>query len=74
VYLSEGTGFMRNAFGNLRRPRAATSGTRPARAVSVRSYGEFVQNTAKSAAGDVVAIEAVPGLKNLVAPTFAGPI
>ena len=38
----------------------------------MRSYGEFVENRSKSASGDVVAAEAVPGLKNLVAPAFAG--
>jgi len=73
VYLSEGTGFMRNAFGNLSAPEGGYIWDYAQRArVSVRSYGEFVQNTAKSAAGDVVAVEAVPGLKNLVAPAFAG--
>src|SRR4051812_25349784 len=73
VYLSEGTGFMRNAFGNLSAPEGGYIWDYAQRArVSVRSYGEFVQNTAKSAAGDVVAIEAVPGLKNLIAPSFAG--
>jgi YVTN family beta-propeller protein len=72
VYLSEGTGFMRNAFGNLSAPESGYIWDYAQRArVSVRSYGEFVQNTSKSAAGDVVAIEAVPGLKNLVAPSFA---
>jgi YVTN family beta-propeller protein len=72
VYLSEGTGFMRNAFGNLSAPETGYIWDYAVRAgVSVRSYGEFVQNTSKSATGDVVAIEAVPGLKNLVAPAFA---
>ena len=72
VYLSEGTGFMRNAFGNLSAPETGYIWDYAVRAgVSVRSYGEFVQNTSKSATGDVVATEAVPGLKNLVAPAFA---
>jgi hypothetical protein len=43
----------------------------PRAGVSVRSYGEFVENRSKSASGDVVAVESVPGLKNLVAPSFA---
>jgi YVTN family beta-propeller protein len=73
VYLSEGTGFMRNAFGNLAAPESGYIWDYAARArVSVRSYGEFVENRSKSASGDVVAAEAVPGLKNLVAPAFAG--
>ena len=73
LYLSEGDGFMRNPYGNL---AAAESGyiwdyAQRAR-VSVRSYGEFVRHLSKTAAGDVVAAESVPGLKNNVAPSFAG--
>jgi YVTN family beta-propeller protein len=72
VYLSEGTGFMRNAFGNLSAPESGYIWDYAARArVSVRSYGEFAENRSKSAGGDVTAVETVPGLKNLVAPAFA---
>ena len=72
VYLSEGSGFMRNPFGNLTAPESGYIWDYAARAgVSVRSYGEFVENRSKSASGDVVAVESVPGLKNLVAPSFA---
>jgi len=73
MYLSEGSGFMRNAFGNLTAPQSGYIWDYAARAgVSVRSYGEFVENRSKSASGDVLEVESVPGLKNLVAPTFAG--
>jgi DNA-binding beta-propeller fold protein YncE len=73
LYLAEGDGFMRNAFGNLSAPESGYIWDYATRArVSVRSYGEFVDNTSKSASGDVVARESVPGLKNLVAPSFAG--
>ena len=73
LYLGEGDGIMRNPFGNLTAPESGYIWDYAARAgVSVRSYGEFVQHLTKSASGDVVAIESVPGLKNLVAPSFAG--
>jgi YVTN family beta-propeller protein len=73
MYLGEGDGFMRNPFGNLSAPESGYIWDFATRArVSVRSYGEFVQHLSKSAAGDVVAIESVPGLKNAVAPSFAG--
>jgi DNA-binding beta-propeller fold protein YncE len=73
MYLSEGMGVMRNAFGNLTAPESGYIWDYATRArVSVRSYGEFVQHLTKSANGDVLAAEAVPGLKNLVSPTFAG--
>jgi DNA-binding beta-propeller fold protein YncE len=73
LYLAEGDGFMRNPFGNLSAPESGYIWDYATRAhVSVRSYGEFVDNTSKSASGDVVARESVPGLKNLVAPSFAG--
>ena len=45
MYLGEGDGIMRNAFGNLTAPESVTSGiTRRRAGVSVRSYGEFVHN------------------------------
>ena len=73
IYLGEGDGIMRNPFGNLTAPESGYIWDYATRAgVSVRSYGEFVQHLTKSAAGDVVAIESVPGLKGLVAPSFAG--
>ena len=73
VYLGEGDGIMRNPFGNLTAPESGYIWDYARRArVSVRSYGEFVLHQTKSAAGDVVAIESVPGLKGLVAPSFAG--
>ena len=73
LYLAEGDGFMRNPFGNLSAPESGYIWDYASRArVSVRSYGEFVQNLSKSAGGEVVAIESVPGLKGLVAPSFAG--
>ena len=72
IYLAEGEGFMRNPFGNLSAPESGYIWDYAARAgVSVRSYGEFVANVSKTAAGDVVTRESVPGLKNAVAPTFA---
>lgn len=73
MYLGEGGGFLRNAFGNL---STAENGyiwdfaTRTG--LSVRSYGEFVDHQAKTSAGDVLAVASVPGLRGLVAPTFAG--
>ncbi len=73
LYLGEGDGFMRNPFGNLSAPESGYIWDYAQRAgVSVRSYGEFVQHLSKTAAGDVAAIESVPGLKGKVAPTFAG--
>jgi DNA-binding beta-propeller fold protein YncE len=72
MYLGEGDGIMRNPFGNLTAPASGYIWDYATRAhVSVRSYGEFVLNMAKSAAGDVSAVASVPGLKNLVAPSFA---
>lgn len=73
LYLSEGDGFMRNPYGNLTAPESGYIWDYAQRArVSVRSYGEFVRHLSKTAAGDVVAAESVPGLKNNVAPSFAG--
>jgi YVTN family beta-propeller protein len=73
LYLSEGGGFMRSPFGNIAAPAQGYLWDYARRAnVSVRSYGEFVQHLSRSAAGDVVAVEAVPGLKGMVAPAYAG--
>ena len=73
LYLAEGDGFMRNPFGNLSAPESGYIWDYASRArVSVRSYGEFVHHLSKTASGDVVADAAVPGLKGMVAPSFAG--
>ena len=73
MYLGEGEGFMRNPFGNLSAPESGYIWDYATRArISVRSYGEFVQHLSKSPEGDVVAMESVPGLRNAVAPSFAG--
>jgi hypothetical protein len=72
LYLAEGDGFMRNPFGNLSAPENGYIWDYATRnRVTVRSYGEFVRNLTKSSAGDVTVAESVPGLKNVVAPTFA---
>jgi len=71
--LGEGGGFMRNAFGNISAPALGYIWDYARRAnVSVRSYGEFVQHLSRNTNGDVLAAEAVPGLRGLVAPTYAG--
>ena len=71
-YLGEGGGFMRSPFGNISAPKLGYLWDYARRAnVSVRSYGEFVQHT-KLPNGDVVAVETVPGLKGVVAPSYAG--
>jgi phosphoesterase family protein len=73
LYLAEGGGFMRNPFGNISAPSQGYIWDYARRAnVDVRSYGEFVVHTSRSASGDVVAAEAVPGLHGRVAPSYAG--
>jgi DNA-binding beta-propeller fold protein YncE len=73
LYLGEGGGFMRTPFGNVAAPPGGYIWDYAQRAgVSVRSYGEYVQHLSISASGDVVAAETVPGLKGLVAPSYAG--
>jgi YVTN family beta-propeller protein len=73
LYLGEGGGLMRNPFGNLSSPERGYIWDYALRAsVSVRSYGEFVDNVSKTPSGDVVAVGSVPGLKGLAAPTYAG--
>src|SRR5439155_875312 len=70
--LGEGGGFMRGPFGNISAPSRGYLWDYARRAnVSVRSYGEFVQQV-KLPNGEVNAVESVPGLKGAVAPTFAG--
>jgi DNA-binding beta-propeller fold protein YncE len=74
-YLSEGGGLLRNPFGNISAPPGGYIWDYARRSnVSVRSYGEFVHHTFRGpgANPDVIAVEAVPGLKGLVAPAFAG--
>jgi len=73
LYLGEGGGFMRTPFGNIAAPPLGYLWDYARRAnVSVRSYGEFVQHASRSASGDVVALETVPGLRGAVAPSYAG--
>jgi YVTN family beta-propeller protein len=72
IYLGEGGGSMRNRYGNLTAPEGGYIWDAAHRSrVTVRSYGEFVDNVSKSPTGDVVAVESVPGLKGYVAPAFA---
>jgi YVTN family beta-propeller protein len=74
-YLAEGGGLLRNPFGNISAPPGGYIWDYARRAkVSVRSYGEFVDHSYRGpgANADVIATEAVPGLKGLVAPAFAG--
>jgi len=73
MYLGEGGGNFRNAFGNLSAAERGYIWDYARRAnVSVRSYGEFVDNRSKTASGDVTVVAAVPGLQGIVAPTYAG--
>jgi DNA-binding beta-propeller fold protein YncE len=73
LYLGEGGGFMRNPFGNLSSPERGYIWDYALRAnVTVRSYGEFVDNVSKTPSGDVIAVGNVPGLMGLAAPTYAG--
>jgi DNA-binding beta-propeller fold protein YncE len=67
AYLSEGTGNMRNAYGNIAAPMNGYLWDSAARAkVTYRSYGEFTNwdrgAEADRAAGKVKAIASVPGL------------
>jgi DNA-binding beta-propeller fold protein YncE len=72
-YLSEGGGFMRSPFGNITAPEGGYLWDAAKRAkISVRSYGEFVAHTTRTAAGDVTAVATVPGLADAVAPAYAG--
>jgi YVTN family beta-propeller protein len=73
TYLSEGGGFFRNPYGNIAAPTGGYIWDYARRAhVTVRSYGEFVDNVKTSALGDPTARESVPGLADAVAPRFAG--
>jgi YVTN family beta-propeller protein len=76
VYLSEGTGAMRNKYGNV---TASTDGyiwdAALRRGLTVRSYGEFAHwgpgTAAERAAGKVPAIASVPGLEGRVNRNYA---
>ena len=76
AYLSEGTGRMRNAYGNITAPQNGYIWDTAVRhGVSVRSYGEFTHWDKGSAedrhAGRVRALASVPGLEGRISPTFA---
>ena len=76
VYLSEGTGAMRNLFGNITAPHNGYIWDACIRAgVSVRAYGEFTHwdagTAADRSAGRVKALASVPGLEGRVSPGYA---
>jgi YVTN family beta-propeller protein len=72
MYIGEGGWFMRNPFGNVTAPPQGYLWDYAQRAnVTVRSYGEFAENTSRTASGDVTVTASVPGLAGLVAPAFA---
>src|SRR5262245_16341529 len=74
-YLSEGTGDMRNAYGNV---TASANGyiwdAAIKRDLSVRSYGEFTHwapgTVAERVAGKVPALASVPGLQGRINPKY----
>jgi YVTN family beta-propeller protein len=76
VYLSEGTGQMRNAYGNVAAPRdgyiwdAAIK-----KGLSVRSYGEFTHwepgPIADRVSGRLKSVASVPGLVGRINPNYA---
>jgi len=75
LYLSEGGGAMRNAFGNLAAPLNGYIWDAAVRkGLSVRSYGEFAhwgEGTPKDRqAGKVTVVASVPGLEGRVSPTY----
>jgi DNA-binding beta-propeller fold protein YncE len=64
---------LRTPFGNISAPPQGYLWDYAQRSgISVRSYGEFVRHTTRTASGEVTAVEAVPGLAGLVAPKYAG--
>jgi YVTN family beta-propeller protein len=72
IYIGEGGWFIRNPFGNISAPAQGYIWDYAQRAnLSVRSYGEFVDNATKSASGDVTVTASVPGLQGRISPTFA---
>jgi YVTN family beta-propeller protein len=71
-YLAEGGGFFRNQFGNISTPQLGYIWDYAKREnVSVRSYGEFVDNR-RLANGELEAVESVPGLKGFISSRFPG--
>jgi DNA-binding beta-propeller fold protein YncE len=73
IYLSEGGGFLRTPFGNVTAPPRGYIWDFAQRArVSVRSYGEFVDDVPAPNGVGVVSVASVPGLAGAVAPAFAG--
>jgi YVTN family beta-propeller protein len=75
VYLSEGGGAMRNAYGNASAPADGYIWDAAIRArVSVRSYGEFAHwgpgTEEERLAGRVTAIASVPGLEGRINPQY----
>src|SRR5262249_28407444 len=75
LYLSEGGGKMRNAYGNAAAPLNGYIWDAVARkGLSVRSYGEFTRwesgTPAERRAGKIPARPTVPGLEGRVSPTY----
>src|SRR5262249_52486916 len=75
VYLSEGTGKMRNAFGNVTAPgNGYIWDAAVRRNLLVRSFGEFAHwdkgTEQDRLAGKVKAIPSVPGLEGRVSPAY----
>jgi hypothetical protein len=75
LYLSEGGGAMRNAFGNLSAPLNGYIWDAAVRkGLSVRSYGEFAHwgpgSPKDRAAGSVAILPSVPGLEGRIAPSY----
>jgi hypothetical protein len=72
MYIGEGGWFLRNPFGNISAPTEGYIWDYARRAnVSVRSYGEFAENSAKSPSGGVTVSASVPGLVGRTSPAFA---
>jgi len=75
VYLSEGTGAMRNPYGNVAAPKDGYIWDAAIRkGLTVRSYGEFTHwapgTPAERQAGKVAAIASVPGLQGHINPRY----
>jgi DNA-binding beta-propeller fold protein YncE len=68
AYLSEGTGKMRNAYGNITAPQNGYVWDACIRAnKTIRSYGEFAHTQGRNGG----AVASVPGLEGRVSPTYA---
>ncbi|HZR25871.1 MAG TPA: bifunctional YncE family protein/alkaline phosphatase family protein [Vicinamibacterales bacterium] len=75
AYLSEGTGQMRNAYGNVAAPRDGYIWDAALRkGLSVRSYGEFTHwepgPVADRVSGKLKAVASVPGLEGHINPNY----